>query len=94
VTPELAAVSEHLDRHLVRAHFLFARAETRCEAARAGAARRGLRLVRRRLGRVGHMLERKAVRGTVSALMTDPIAHEAAALALDVRTLAATLVCR
>jgi hypothetical protein len=83
-----------LDRHLGRAQTLFDEAEDRCARAKRGPAKRSLRLVRRRLGRVGKALQRRLARRTVASTVTAPIARRAVALAADVRVLSTTLGCR
>jgi hypothetical protein len=83
-----------LDRHLGKARSLFDKAEERCESAKRGPAKRSLRGVRRRLGRVGKALRKSLVRRTISSAVTDPITRSAAALATDVRTLSTSLGCR
>jgi hypothetical protein len=93
-TTELAAMRADLDRHLVKARTSFDEAEDRCESAKRGPAKRSLRGVRRRLGRVGKTLRKSLARRTISSGVTDPIARSTAALAADVRTLSTSLGCR
>jgi hypothetical protein len=83
-----------LDRHLGKAKGLLDKAEARCESAKRGPAKRSLRLVRRRLAKIGKALERSLARRTISSAVTAPIARSAAALATDVRALSSTLGCR
>ncbi len=92
-TTELAPMRAHLDRHLGRARTLLDKAEARCGLAKRAPAKRGLRGVRRRLGKVGRMLQMKLVRRTVPTTVTDPLVRRTSALAGDVRTLSAGLVC-
>jgi hypothetical protein len=91
---ELAVMRSHLDRHLGKARLHFDRAEARCGLAKRGPAKRSLRNVRRRLVKIGKMLQPKSVRNAVPPNVADPIAGTAAALGIDVRALAAALACR
>jgi hypothetical protein len=83
-----------LDRHLGKAKSLFDKAETRCESAKRGPAKRSLRLVRRRLGKVGKTLQRGVTHRAIAPGVSDSIARRTAALAADVRTLSSVLGCR
>jgi hypothetical protein len=93
-TAELAPMRGDLDRHLGKARSLFDKAEARCQVAKRGPAKRNLRLVRRRLGKVGKTLRRSLSQRAISSAVTDPIARSAAAIAADVRILSSGLGCR
>jgi len=83
-----------MERHLAKAMALFDKAQSRCQLAKRGPAKRSLRLVRKRLVKVGKALRSKLARKTLPPTVTDPIGHEASALGLDVRALATTISCR
>jgi len=51
-------------------------------------------MVRRRLLKIGKMLQPKSARHAVPPGVADPIARSAAALGIDVRALAVALACR
>jgi hypothetical protein len=92
--PELAAVRGPFDRHLAKAHALTQKAAARCELAKRGPARKGLRLLRRRLRMLGKAIRSQAQGRAVPPVVIEALAADAAALADDVRALAARLSCR
>ena len=84
----------HLDRRLGKARRHFDKAEARCGLTKRGPAKRSLQQVRRRLVKVGKMLQPKSARAAIPAGIADPIARSATALGVDVRALASALACR
>jgi hypothetical protein len=91
-TPELQPMLPKLDRHLGKAIVLFGKAEARCQAAKRGGAKRGLRDTRRRLFKLGKALNAKSA-PRISSSVTEPIVRRTTALAADVRTLSGTIAC-
>ena len=89
----LAPMRPPLDRQFGKARTLFERAESRCEAAKHGLARRSLRLSRRRLRMVNKTLRTMLARHTASAGVIDPIARTSATLGADIGALASRLAC-
>jgi hypothetical protein len=89
----LAAMRDGLDRHLRKGETFLDQAESRCGAGRKGPARRSLRMMRRRLARIGKAMHAKPVRRTIAPAVTDPIMRAAAGLASDARTFAGRLTC-
>jgi hypothetical protein len=91
--PALSPLRASFDRHLTKARALAHKADARCAQAKRGPARKGLRLLRQRLGMVGKSLRTRPVRTAVPSEVLDPLLRAAAALADDVRRLATSLAC-
>jgi hypothetical protein len=82
-----------IDQRLAVARTKLDTAQARCQVAARGPAARSLRGMRRRLRRVGKLLDALQTHRSIPPAVTTPIRGDALSLAADARSLALGLVC-